>query len=100
MSPAPQNSGADWVKWVAGLALSLNGIIFGYAISIERRQSTTETALSSHIIDAKESKAIINSRLDRSDESSAKVLQGISAVQVDVAKITGYLEQIKATKDK
>lgn len=100
MSPAvapKEGISAEWVKWVAGIAIVLSGSVFGYAISIERRLSTTETAQANHIKTADEAKADVYRRLDRQDDNISKVLNGITAVQVEVAKISGYMERQKAT---
>jgi len=82
---------ADWVKWVAGLALTLSGTAFGYAINTEHRQTATETTLENHINDAKETKQDVYQRLKATEDKQAAVLESINAVRVDVAAIRGAL---------
>lgn len=96
METQRQSGPSEWVKWVAGLALGLNGVVFGYAISIEHRQTKTEENLITHVAEAKDTKSDVYRRLDRQDENITKVLTGINSVQVDVATIKGYMERTKA----
>ena len=87
---------SEWVKWVAGIALMLNGVVFGYAISIEHRLTKTEEGHAAHVKAAAEDKAAIQGQLKQQDETNKQVLAGITAVQVEVAKITGYMERSKS----
>lgn len=89
------NGPSEWVKWVAGLALMLNGVVFSYAISIESRLSKQEADAASHIEKAKEDKAEVFSRLNRQDENSAQLIKIINGVALDVATIKGYFERNK-----
>lgn len=96
----PQGTGIpDAVKWSIGLAYAVVLLIGGYVVSIEHRQTKTEENLTTHVAEAKESKADIYGRLNRQDENINKVLTGINTVQVDVATIKGYMERTKSTKD-
>ena len=89
---APTNTvSADWVKWVAGVALLLSGTAFGYAINTEHRQTATETTLTQHVIDAKETKADVYQRLSAQDQNQKDVLQALNDVKVDMAAIRGAL---------
>ena len=91
MSTTTNSVSADWVKWVAGLALTLSGTAFGYAINTEHRQTATETTLETHISDAKETKAEVYARLKAAEDKQAAVLESINVVRVDVAAIRGAL---------
>lgn len=90
--PAPTNTvSADWVKWVAGVALALSCTAFGYAINTEHRQTAVETTLSTHLDDAKETKKDVYQRLTAQDQNNKEVLQALNDVKVDMAAIRGAL---------
>ena len=90
--PAPTTTvSADWVKWVAGVALALSSTAFGYAINTEHRQTATETTLSLHMAEAEKTKAEVYQRLSAQDQNQKDVLQALNDVKVDMAAIRGAL---------
>ena len=89
---------AEWVKWVAGLALTLSGTAFGYAINTEHRQTAVETTLTGHLDDAKETKKDVYQRLSAQDQNQKEVLQALNDVKVDMAAIRGALGIPKQSK--
>jgi hypothetical protein len=91
MSASTTTVSADWVKWVAGLALALSGTAFGYAINTEHRQTATETTLSLHVSEAEKTKTDVYQRLSAQDQNNKEVLQALNDVKVDMAAIRGAL---------
>ncbi|GAA4349847.1 hypothetical protein GCM10023185_06900 [Hymenobacter saemangeumensis] len=92
-----QSNTAEWVKWVAGVALAFSSAAFGYALNTEHRLTSAETDLARHLVDSKESKAAITHRLDSQDQNQKEVLQALNDVKVDMAAIRGALGIPKAS---
>jgi hypothetical protein len=90
---------SNWVRWAVGILITLlvtvNGWVVAYTVGNEHRVTKVETDLSGHIEKAKDDKADVYARLKEQDTNGAKVLQAITSVQVDVAKLTGYFERAK-----
>ena len=98
MSTPTTSISADWVKWVAGVALGLSSTAFGYALNTEHRQTATETTLSQHLSDAKETKADVYQKLSTQEQNQKEVLQALNDVKVDMAAVRGALGIPKQTK--
>ena len=96
---APTNTvSADWVKWVAGVALALSSTAFGYALNTEHRLTNTETTVARHLDEASETKKDVYQRLSAQDQNQKEVLQALNDVKVDMAAIRGALGIPKQTK--
>ena len=78
--------------------MALSSTAFGYALNTEHRQTATETTLSQHLTEAKETKADVYQRLSAQDQNQKDVLQALNDVKVDMAAIRGALGIPKQTK--
>jgi hypothetical protein len=100
---AQNKAGADWLRWAVGIIITLlvgvNAWVLTYTVGTEHRVTKTESDLATHLEKARDDKAAITARLDKQEDNWAKVLTGISSVQVDVAEIKGYMQRAKTSKE-
>lgn len=97
MTASTNTVSAEWVKWVAGVALALSSTAFGYALNTEHRQTAVETTLGRHLEEAKETKADVYQKLNVHEQNNKEVLQALNDVKVDMAAIRGALGIPKQT---
>jgi hypothetical protein len=86
---------ADWVKWAVLLSYAvLTGIIV-HEVNGEHRITTLETKQAAHLEAATKTEAELRAQLQQQHSDVQQILTAITAVQVEVAKINGYLESSK-----
>ncbi len=100
--PVPANSSSalylpEWVKWAAGVLLTLNASMVGGVVRYEARMTAMETAFNDHqrkyddhVQDAKTIRAGIEAKLHDVDTQQTAILAAIADVRVNVAALTGH----------
>jgi hypothetical protein len=86
---------ADWLKWGIMLSWAVIGVGVGYGISQEHRLTALETWKEGHTTSSAKTEADIRAQLDLQRTDGQRILTAITAVQVEVAKINGYIDSRK-----
>jgi hypothetical protein len=97
--PEQNSKVGDWVKWACGLAWAVLACLIPYTLSLEHRFTKLETDQANHITAAGKAETEIRGQLAQVQNDGAKILTAITSVQVEVAKINGYLESRKSPQN-
>jgi hypothetical protein len=94
-----KKSVADWVKWAVVLSYAVLGGVIAYRVSDEHRLTKLESDFASHQAAATKTEAELRGQLLQQQNDGKQILSAITAVQVEVAKLNGYLESRKTSQN-